>query len=73
MNCLHRLLVRWFDRHDPALYQTGVIQKFAGYDYAKAKAASQRSKSRSESGRKFLGKPSGAKSKVVPIRKKASA
>ena len=73
MSWLHRLLVRWFDRHDPAIYQTGVIQKYAGYDYAKAKAASQRSKSRSESGRKFLGKPSGAKSKVVSIKRKVGA
>lgn len=73
MNWLSRLLIRWFDRHDPALYQTGVRQVYSGYDYQKAVSSSRKAKQRSESGRKFPGKPVGAKSKVVSIKRKVGA
>ena len=73
MNWLSRLLIRWFDRHDPALRTTGVRVLYTGYDYAKAQAASQRSKQRSDTGRKYPGKPAKAKARVVPIRKKVGA
>lgn len=65
--------MRWFNRHDPALYSTGTIQKFSGYDYAKAVAGARKAKQRSETGRKFPAKVEQPKATVVAIRRKERA
>lgn len=73
MSLFSRLLLRWFNRHDPAIYSTGIIQKYQGYDYALAVKASRRAKQRSETGRKFPAKHDQPTATVVAIRRKERA
>lgn len=71
MSLFSRLWLRWFDRHDPAIYSTGVRVIFSGYDYEKAVKGSRAAKSRTETGRKLSGQSkTRQKSVVVPIRRK---
>ena len=66
---LRRLWLRYMDRHDPELAKLAQrpIQKFAGYDYAKAKAGYERAKRTSETGR-LLPRPKAQKKPVPPLR-----
>jgi uncharacterized protein (DUF2126 family) len=77
MSLLRRLLIRWFNRHDPAIYSTGIRRVYSGYDEAKAMQASRDAKLRSETGRLFTvpcDPPAGGRlpasglSPTVPIR-----
>lgn len=73
IHLLHRLYVRFRDRHDPAARVTGYSQRFHGHDQQKAVDASKRADqhakvSRKAAAQRALPRASSKPEKVTDIR-----
>lgn len=71
MTWLHRLWLRWMDRHDPAAVMQTPVVKFHGYDYAKARTAFMKAQTHTETGRSIPRPKRARRDNVTPMRRRA--